>query len=697
MVLEGREAVGKSGSRQMSLSGASGARADSAYRRDIDGLRAIAVTSVVLYHAGLAFLPGGFVGVDIFFVISGYLIGGILLREVSEKRFKFTEFYARRARRILPALIVVVLAASAFGLVFLTSMELKAFSSSAISALAGVANIRFWQGTGYFTPSAHFDPLLMTWSLGVEEQFYVVFPFLLLAIAKLTSRKQMFVLAGLTVASFVLAQVMIAVDPQAAFYLLPARAWEMAIGALLACVHKETGNQSKSPKWVVEAQGALGLGLIAASIAIFNAHTPVPGWPMIAPVAGAALLLNSHGSFVNRHLLSAGPMVFIGLISYSWYLWHWPLMTFARIASPGAPPLLAMLLLAAISFLLAIVSWRWVEQPFRHRKMSAPAILVRYVAAGVAAVFALTAFRVSDGLSQRLPASTLAIERVVEGGRGTRCLRDYGDVDILRNEECLPGPKGKAAMAIFGDSHAAALGGGLTELALEQGIRPLFYVKSACTPLAGVTVKQPWYTPQPGECASYLRKAVTEITSDPDIKLVVLAAAWALDSWVSAEDMTTPMDRQTALETGLNGMIDMLRAADKEVVVLGDVPAMTFNVPRYAMGLTLPLRRQAIDALVGSPGLTDEIAGPEFTSSAVLQANEQIRKIVGRREDASFVNLADEFCAQQSCRFAKDGEVWYFDNAHLSEPGSMHAVQGLRSRLAAATGSSLLARSWAAR
>ncbi|HOY79121.1 MAG TPA: acyltransferase, partial [Hyphomonadaceae bacterium] len=182
MVLEGREAVGKSGSRQMSLSGASGARADSAYRRDIDGLRAIAVTSVVLYHAGLAFLPGGFVGVDIFFVISGYLIGGILLREVSEKRFKFTEFYARRARRILPALIVVVLAASAFGLVFLTSMELKAFSSSAISALAGVANIRFWQGTGYFTPSAHFDPLLMTWSLGVEEQFYVVFPFLLLAI-----------------------------------------------------------------------------------------------------------------------------------------------------------------------------------------------------------------------------------------------------------------------------------------------------------------------------------------------------------------------------------------------------------------------------------------------------------------------------------------------------------------------------------
>lgn len=679
----------------MALSDASSARVDSAYRRDIDGLRAIAVTSVVLYHAGLAFLPGGFVGVDIFFVISGYLIGGILLREVSEKRFKFTEFYARRARRILPALIAVVLAASAFGFVFLTSMELKAFSTSAISALCGVSNIRFWQGTGYFTPDAHFDPLLMTWSLGVEEQFYVAFPFLLLALAKLSSRTRIIVLAGLTVASFAIAQVMIAVDPQAAFYLLPARAWEMAIGALLACVHRETSDRSKSPQWWVEAQAALGLALLAVSIATFNEHTPVPGWPMIAPVVGAALLLNSRGSFVNRVLLSARPMVFIGLISYSWYLWHWPLMTFARIASPGAPPVPAMLALAAVSFVLAIASWRWVEQPFRHRTLPAPSILVRYVAAGAVAVSMLVAVRVSDGWSQRLPASTVVIERVIEQGRGAVCLRDFGDVDILRNETCLPGPKGKPAIAILGDSHAAALSGGLTELAIEQGVRPLFYVKSACTPLAGVTVQQPWHLNQPIECASYLRKAVAEITADPDIKLVVLAAYWALDAWVSADDLTTPLDRQTAIDTGLNGMIDTLRAAGKEVVVLGDVPYLKFDVPRYAMGLTLPLRRAAIGMLTESPSLTEETVGPDLINPAMLQANEQLREIVERRGDASFVDLAAEFCLLKSCRFAKDGELWYFDNAHLSARGSLHAVEGLRRRLTVAPGNSLQAKTWA--
>lgn len=679
----------------MSRSGASGVRADSAYRRDIDGLRAIAVTSVVLYHAGLAFLPGGFVGVDIFFVISGYLIGGILLREVGEKRFKFTEFYARRARRILPALIAVVLATCAFAAVFLSSMELKAFGTSAMSALGGVSNIRFWQSNGYFTPDAHFDPLLMTWSLGVEEQFYVAFPFLLLALAKLSSRTRIIVLTGLTVISFAIAQVMIAADSQAAFYLLPARAWELAIGALLACIHMETNKHSKPAQWRVEAQGALGLVLLAVSIATFNEHTPVPGWPMIAPVIGAALLLDSRGSFVNRVLLSAGPMVFIGLISYSWYLWHWPLITFARIASLDVPPLPAMLTLAVTSFLLAIASWRWIEQPFRHRKLPAPAILVRYVAAGVVAVSVPVAFRVTDGWGQRLPATTLAIEHVIEQGRGTPCLRDYGDVDILRNEECLPGPKGKAAIAVLGDSHAAALAGGLTELAVEQGVRPLFYVKSSCTPLAGVTVQEAWHRPQASECASYLRTAVAEIVADPDIKLVVLAAYWAIDSWVSADDLTTPLDRQAALDTGLNGMIDTLHAAGKEVVVLGDVPRMRFDVPRYAMGLTLPVRRVAIDVLADSPTLTEETVGPDLMSSAVVQANAQLRKIVGKREDASFVDLAAEFCTPEHCRFSKDGELWYFDEAHLSARGSLHAVEGLRRRLAAAADRSLLAKTWA--
>jgi peptidoglycan/LPS O-acetylase OafA/YrhL len=397
------------------------------YRLDIDGVRAIAVTSVVLFHAGLP-IRSGFVGVDIFFVISGYLIGGIILRETTNGHFDFAGFYALRARRILPALFLVVLLTCLVGWFLLSASEYRAVGSTAAASFLAVSNFSFWRFQDYFASDARFNPLLMTWSLGVEEQFYILFPFLVIAITRFAPTKLLVALGTVTLASFVLALWWIRFFPMAAFYLLPARAWELGVGGTLAAwEHKRSSPlfsllKNSRLHWVEEALAWLGLTLVAVSAIAFDETISVPGLAIVLAVLGTTLLINTQTSWVNTRLLSNRPIVFVGLISYSWYLWHWPVISYLRIIVPTIPSVRTLVLVAAISFVIAVFSWWFVERPFRRAKLGASQTLRSYaVAFAIALVFPVVV-RIGDGLPQRLSDEPTQLEAIATAGHRNPCL-----------------------------------------------------------------------------------------------------------------------------------------------------------------------------------------------------------------------------------------------------------------------------------
>ncbi|MAZ15665.1 MAG: acyltransferase [Ahrensia sp.] len=332
------------------------------YRPEIDGLRAIAVIPVILFHAGFGFFGGGFIGVDVFFVISGYLITGLLLEELAGGQFSLLRFYERRARRILPALAVVVTACIPFALAWMHPLQMEDFSASLIAIVLSASNFLFWYESGYFAPAADEKPLLHTWSLAVEEQFYIFFPIFLFVLWRFARDRTFLTVAAIAVASLLLSEWGWRHWPTANFYLMPTRAWELFAGSLCAQWSFRREQRPNGPL------GAFGLALIVAAVFLFDGDTPFPSALALAPVVGTALIIlfAGPGTAVAR-LLSSRLLVGIGLISYSAYLWHQPLLAFARVRSAVAPSLWLMASLATLSFALAYLSWRFVEQPFRKR------------------------------------------------------------------------------------------------------------------------------------------------------------------------------------------------------------------------------------------------------------------------------------------------------------------------------------------
>lgn len=337
------------------------------YRPEIDGLRAIAVVSVILFHAGVPGLPGGYVGVDVFFVISGYLITGILLKELSSERFSIVSFYERRARRILPALFLVLTACLPLGWVLMDPYSFWRMGQGIIAVTAFVSNILFWKTTNYFTANVN-NPLLHTWSLGVEEQFYIFFPLFLWLVWRYIRNWLWLAVVFVTVLSFVISQWGVASGRSvAAFYLSPARVNEILLGSIVALA----AFKDKIPNFggLVSGFAAwLGFGAIIWSVSVFNSETPFPGWYALVPSVGTAMILAfANQESVLGRLLSQRIMVGVGLISYSAYLWHQPIFTFVYIGG-WRPGLIFNLGLALISLLLAWASWYFVENPFRDRK-----------------------------------------------------------------------------------------------------------------------------------------------------------------------------------------------------------------------------------------------------------------------------------------------------------------------------------------
>lgn len=334
-----------------------------AYRPDIDGLRAVAVLSVVGFHAFPDLLPGGFIGVDIFFVISGYLISSIIFKGLDGGYFSFKEFYARRARRIFPALILVLVATLVFGWLVLLPDELQKLGLHAAAGAGFVANLALIGEAGYFDNSADAKPLLHLWSLGIEEQFYIVFPLLMWAIWK-TRIKVIYVLAAAVFLSFYANIYLVSRLPVEAFYSPISRFWELIVGSLLAWLtiyHKPAVNKASA-----NVCSALGAGLLVCGLVFIREDMSFPGYWALMPTLGAALLIGAGpGAGLNQRVLSSSVVVWFGLISYSLYLWHWPLLSFARIIYNAPPPLDVRIALVLAAIGLAWLSLQFVEKPFR--------------------------------------------------------------------------------------------------------------------------------------------------------------------------------------------------------------------------------------------------------------------------------------------------------------------------------------------
>src|SRR5579872_1007630 len=457
------------------------------YRPEIDGLRSLSIIAVVLYHAE-QILPGGYIGVDVFLVISGFLITQLILKPLEANAFTLAEFWERRIRRILPALAVMVASVLVAGYFLLLPTQLVELAKSSVAQAVFLANVHFWQDTGYFTAPAEQKPLLHTWSLAVEEQFYFVFPLVLVAVHKLGTRHIRIALTLLFVISLSTAAYGVYHDPIASFFLLPTRAWELLAGSLLAVMPKT----SRLPRFAHELISCVGVSAILFAAFRFSHLTLIPGRAAIIPVAGtvAFIFANSTGATVVGRILSLPPFVFVGKISYSLYLWHWPIIVFAAIAL--GRPLGWMLLVPAIatSFFVAVLSWQFVERPFRNRSiaLNRPAVFVSAAIAQLIVLGTSAAFWVSNGLPQRL----VELQRVIADSSGLNPKYESFIHELETDRIPVLGPHGATGksvdFALFGDSHALVVAPLFDLVAERRGVTGLVVAQNG-TPAVSIW---PW-------------------------------------------------------------------------------------------------------------------------------------------------------------------------------------------------------------
>jgi peptidoglycan/LPS O-acetylase OafA/YrhL len=600
------------------------------YRPDIDGLRAIAVLAVVFFHADLIIFGGGFVGVDVFFVISGYLITTLITQEIKEGRFSLIGFYERRARRILPALFTVILVSLAIAPMALTPGRLAEFGESVVATTLFSSNILFWLQAGYFDAPAEFKPLLHTWSLAVEEQFYIVFPLALLLVARFAGGRWLTFIICVGLVSFVLSSWSAVYNPSAAFYLPQSRIWELLLGSLLA-LRLFPPIRSTVAR---EIAAVAGIALIGWGIFSFTSTTPFPGANAAFPCLGAGLLIHTGGSpgssWVNR-ILSLRIPVWVGLISYSLYLWHWPAFVFARALVPRDLTGLETAAVIGFSFVAALLSWRLVEQPFRGGKaiLSRPALFSG--AGGFATV--IVAFGVvgsaADGWQPGRFAQTVAGNNLHNDHYNYRtCLLGRNQrAQTWQAQSCFINDGAPQNALLWGDSFAAHYVPGLESNRGAWSHNILQYTAGTCAPVLG------WDPLIAPNCAAFNRNAV-DIIDEYDIETVILAAQWnvAFDMGLAPENIS-----QT---------IQQLRDLGVKVILIGQSPVF----------------RADVDWLVSRGKFADR-APIEFDANI----NRQIQRY---SPNAVFIDPLPFLCDGPTCRFRTDDRAFFGDSSHLTVFGS---------------------------
>ena len=654
------------------------------YRPDIDGLRAVAVTSVVAYHCAESSVPGGFIGVDVFFVISGYLIGALVYKEIRGRSFSIARFYQRRAKRILPALFGMLLCVYLVGLLLLSPRELETLSKSALCTIASSSNFFFMQNAAnYYAADSSQNPLLMTWSLGVEEQFYILFPLLMLLMRGWRWQTQFLAIAGLSAVSLAVCLQGNNWYPGFAFYMLPARAWEIAAGVLLAIFEANRRSaKSAPPRWAAHGLSLLGCASIVAALFLHGPGKPYPGFATLLPVGGAILLIAARDGFANR-VLAWRPFVFIGLISYSWYLWHWPMLSFANITSDSHISTHAGVSIGVLSFGFAVLSYYFVERPFRNSRTPTKRLLWRYAASASAMAFPVTIFLFTGGLPQRNREAALLDTLDYPTARGV-CQASPSARHPYLGPPCVS-VGNRRAVALLGDSHAARLGSTLRAKSEAEGYRLVQITKAWCPPLAGGISRAINTAPaSAGNCTEFNREGLSFILADPSIRFVILAAHWddpfqrEGEPYVSENQgpsTVTPEQSRASFERGLREVVERLNQAGRQVYIVQDNPELLFEPGRQMLTRAIAARRiaAALVARATMRRLTSDFISP-FEGPPRQYSRGFIAHLASEHPNVHLIDLRNGLCSGNECRFAEKDRSLYWDHEHLTDLGAQIAL-----------------------
>ena len=553
-----------------------------AYRPDIDGLRAIAVLMVMGFHAFPGLMHGGFIGVDVFFVISGFLISSILLEEIEKGDLSFLHFYSRRIRRLFPSLILVFIAVFIFGYIDLLPDEFAQLGKHIAGGALFIDNLFFWQEIGYFDQSADLKPLLHLWSLGVEEQFYLIFPILIWLTSQTHTRKRIFI--SLFLASTLLCLVISFISPSTAFFLPITRFWEFLTGYFVATAMRNKKDEVSRliPANLSEILPALGLLILIFGFFIIKPSYVFPGFWAIAPSFGAAVLIGANPkSWINRTLLSNSWLVKIGLISYPLYLWHWPLLSFAHIMQGGTPSPLTRIIALGLAFILAWLSYRFIESPIRCSANTKKTVFLLTLAMLICAlVGALTALQ--KGLPERIPEKYRLIQELFKrkDNATSECISKFGGGG---NAYCRIGDISKEPTAILiGDSHAGHFYEGLNVYYAKQGGNLLNMGAGGCPPLNGIEFGHSKVNSLPLECHHY-QDAFKVALENPSIKTVIFAfdRSAYFDENYSIEfkkGMGYSGNNFEKMTRSFKDTIKTIRSAGKKVVLIYDMPDIGQNL-----------------------------------------------------------------------------------------------------------------------
>ena len=621
------------------------------YRREIDGLRALAVVPVILFHAGFQTFSGGFVGVDVFFVISGYLITTIILFELEQGKFSIINFYERRARRILPALFFVMLACLPFAWFWLLPSDMKVFSKSLVAVSLFSSNILFWLESGYFATASELKPLLHTWSLAVEEQYYVFFPLFLMLFWRLGKRWILGLLGLLFLASLGLAQWAAYAKPAAAFFLLPTRGWELLIGAF-AAFYFSNRNRKDFSRGLSEVGGWLGVVLIFYAVFTYSKDTPFPGFYALVPTVGTVLIIlfatqqTTVGKFVGNKAF-----VSIGLISYSAYLWHQPLFAFARHIGFGDNKDYIFEFLSMASLLLAVITWRFVESPFRDKRLIVRSVIL-YCSISLTILFMTIGYigyklngdfgRFSN--DERYP---LFLERMRGNfGLDKDCEKKVKDADNCRTSS-------QPEILLWGDSYAMHLAQGF--IASNPSIKLIQSTVSQCAPIIGLAPATAIYGAQ--NCIAGNDFIFELIRRYPSIKYVVLGSpSYQLNGGTrEARDGTKFVDDDLAYDY-------FIKTLDK-IRMLGLTPIIFSPPPQSGSDIGLCLLHAEMHN-INKSRCDFHLSLTERTQGVVRNALRRIGK------DYKVIWLDDGICSNGLCKSSFDNNFLYRDKGHLSYEGS---------------------------
>ena len=625
------------------------------YRPEIDGLRAIAVLSVILFHLGDRVVSGGYVGVDVFFVISGYLITSLIRNERQRGEFSLVSFYARRIKRIAPALLAVVLVTVALGYLVLPPGDYELLARSGQFALAGASNFFFVGHTGYFDPKADTMPLLHTWSLGVEEQFYVVWPSLLIVLASVSGKTKLPVLvftSAIVVASFAS---FLLVGEKDAFYMPYARAWELGLGAIIALLPEISGRRFVPYRKILPW---LGLVLIGAAMCQFGSTVDITGNRIVASAIGTGFIVFAIEPKTRLHrVLSAMPLVFVGRISYSLYLWHFPAIVFWRYYSGehAIPPAYFALFIVGITA-LAWLSWRTIEEPCRRAALNWRPVFSGFAGAALAVGCACWGVIATDGALARIPDSLLPLRsRAVMWEWSCPSWHLVGEQTLCTGG--APWDSAAAHAVIWGDSNASHFMPLLDVAGRQQNVS-ISVVDDLCSPIAAIGYVEFNDAPPLKECDAR-QKATLAALQGKGINLVVLSGAWYYVTHSYGERRPNGV---SILRGALERLLPHVAAEGRTVVIMSEIPKW-YKDP---MPCIFALQTSLLRSRSLREDCHDEING--FDRSYFRDRQQAADDVIGSFNGRNGVVVwpaADSLCSERSCTTVVENEFIYRDNEHL--------------------------------